>query len=553
MGDVPQEHVSPYPKRKRAPTLNMYGKNLTNEAVVAEKTSAPINGKYRTSVGTGVKGVVIGHWRHSTAPTDEEKHVVIGFIDVRGSLRTRIQPNNSLGQNVGSEYPMPSGPGGSWVTFPNIFFLSHLVGLESVQVKEYVKLRSDAYENTPEETLAAEKEAAKKAVALVAANPYEPNYNPNIAYGADLPEHLALRADPKRRKTNGTFPTSTQLTPQQTPRPVSQPSTSTTRILIGHYRSSSESNPRDKHAVYGILSQANNFRVKVVRETRDGHEIHSDFPIGPEMWIPWDEVVLDNHLENLSRPEIKEYCRIRQVQIDGGETPEQRIMNETKAVYDAQTQAAWSVGYKASAADAPANDSMQFNELEQPNGVAGPGGQELRTSTRRIEREAFAAAQALAQAQTQAEQERVGMANKSGRSRRSINGKQLRERTEELANQMIARAENTMNRANLQAESRQRAEAAAAQETSAAAATLAAPRTNSASGFRASSHVQRLNSVWAGQETQRLRGGDVKIYDGRKYERKTHGPLVGKLVSQGNLINIDGEDFVEYRVLMKPA
>lgn len=46
---------------------------------------------------------------------------------------------------------------------------------------------------------------------------------------------------------------------------------------------------------------------------------------------------------------------------------------------------------------------------------------------------------------------------------------------------------------------------------------------------------------------------DAKIYDGRKYERKSNGPFVGKLASQGSLINIDGEDYIEYRVLMKPA
>lgn len=73
--------------------------------------------------------------------------------------------------------------------------------------------------------------------------------------------------------------------------------------------------------------------------------------------------------------------------------------------------------------------------------------------------------------------------------------------------------------------------------------------------FHESDDMQRLNKVWARQETLRMKGGpdDAKIYDGIKYERKAAGPFMGKLVSQGVIINIDGEDYVEYRVLTKPS
>jgi hypothetical protein len=68
-------------------------------------------------------------------------------------------------------------------------------------------------------------------------------------------------------------------------------------------------------------------------------------------------------------------------------------------------------------------------------------------------------------------------------------------------------------------------------------------------------NIQRLNKVWAAQEATRLRAGaeDAKIYMGIKYERKQNGPFEGKLVSQGKIISIDGEDYVEYRVLTKPS
>jgi hypothetical protein len=46
---------------------------------------------------------------------------------------------------------------------------------------------------------------------------------------------------------------------------------------------------------------------------------------------------------------------------------------------------------------------------------------------------------------------------------------------------------------------------------------------------------------------------EVKYYNGIKYERKANGPFQGKLVSNAQILQIDGEDYVEYRVLTKPS
>lgn len=46
---------------------------------------------------------------------------------------------------------------------------------------------------------------------------------------------------------------------------------------------------------------------------------------------------------------------------------------------------------------------------------------------------------------------------------------------------------------------------------------------------------------------------DAKVYGDQIYERKSTGPFAGNFAAQGTLINIDGEDFVEYRVLMRPS
>lgn len=80
------------------------------------------------------------------------------------------------------------------------------------------------------------------------------------------------------------------------------------------------------------------------------------------------------------------------------------------------------------------------------------------------------------------------------------------------------------------------------------------PATNgTASHFQ--DNVERLNKVWESQEANRIRAGneDAKIHMGIKYQRKQSGPFQGKLVSQGVILTIDGEDYVEYRVLTKPT
>jgi PDZ domain-containing secreted protein len=46
---------------------------------------------------------------------------------------------------------------------------------------------------------------------------------------------------------------------------------------------------------------------------------------------------------------------------------------------------------------------------------------------------------------------------------------------------------------------------------------------------------------------------EIKYHHGIKYERKQNGPFAGKLVSSAQILSIDGEDYVEYRVLTKPS
>jgi hypothetical protein len=343
------------------------------------------------------------------------------------------------------------------------------------------------------------------------------------------------------------------------------------------------------------------FRVKLVRETRTGEYRNGNFPQGAgALWIPYEEVDFEPHLKNLTRHEVKEYSRIRQYQIDHGEKPEERIDNETQAVYKAQSRVmalravqnhtAEDVDQTTpaeftAAAGTPGATSFTPVNAATPSNDAQLGAEGVRTSRRveaRHQQQQEQEQQMLKEQEEQrklAEQQHAHSGQQHQPEHRStqvsVDGRRSLapagiapaptghfgplQRATTLAQREVARAEATQGRADAQVTHRQRAQVAAEEAASAAAAAAAAaassPANRPGGTFQQNSEVQRLNSVWARQESMRARAGaeDVKVYDNIKYERKSNGPFFGKLVSPGNLINIDGEDYVEYRVLTKPS
>lgn len=576
--------VSHYPKRKRTSLYNDLSetKMEISQSAPEEKTPPPaadVKSKPNRQSMPGGKGVLLGHWRDSNVPEQSRKHAVVGFIDVRDRLRTRIQPQTKEGDPLADEYPLPPGPGGSWVTFERVIFSDHLVGLDHFHIKEYVRLRTLTtpegtfvlHEDTEEERKAAEAEAVKEAIRRVKNNPAleNPVVAPAIAYGVDIPEHLAVpsRPDVKRRKVSGGFAAinsapseapaaADSAAAQAPPQPMAAhqtrfsvdplPGTRPTRILIGYWKPSSEADPKDRHAVYGILGQNDMFRVKVVRETRDGRFLDGNFPSGAgALWIAYEEVEFEDHLQGLNRQEIKEYCRIRQYQQDHGEVEAERIDNETKAVYEAQTRAGTVFKQPNNAVPTFSATPPVDVDMDRPNSRIGHGGHELRQS-RRIE------------PRPDGRSLRQSLNENDIRSGQRVQSVDAAERTSALARREIARAEAAQGRADRHAVNRERAAVAAADAATAAAAAAAAaptPATNGRRMFHETDDMQRLNKVWARQESLRMKASpeDAKIYDGVKYERKSTGPFMGKLVSQGTIINIDGDDYVEYRVLTKPS
>ncbi len=167
----------------------------SRRASSATRWTPPRPGKPKTHGLGAVKGVILGYWRDSNVPDEKDRHAVIGFIDVRDRLRTRIQVTNRSGKSMTAEWPLPPGPGGSWVTFERVVFDKHLVNLDHNQIKEYVKIRSEAIgkNETEEEARANEKLAVKEAVRRVQEHPPPEGANaPAIAYGPEIPEHATM-------------------------------------------------------------------------------------------------------------------------------------------------------------------------------------------------------------------------------------------------------------------------------------------------------------------------------------------------------------------------
>ncbi|KAI1135361.1 hypothetical protein F5Y05DRAFT_180374 [Hypoxylon sp. FL0543] len=563
--DDDDEPILPYRKRKRTSTYNDATDDKADASAIkdADETDASLaKAKPRQKFDDDNKHVPIGYWRDSPVPQDEGKHSVVGFIDSRDRLRTRIRSIDLKGEHINTRlFPVPPGPGGSWVTFERIVFLHHLIGLDHNVVKEYVRVRANTLaDRTEEADLAAVKEAQRR---LEANPPPETPQPPLIAWGRDLPEHAQSgRSDAKRRRYGSSIGTSTERTdrteqPEQAKRAnhverpertsivpqlqseIPQPPRKPTRILVGVWSKSSPPDIDDKHAVYGILGANDMFRVKLVKETKDGRFIEDNFPPGAgALWINYDEVIFLEHLKDLTRPEIKEYVRIRQLQIDDGETIDQKVSNETKAVHEAQIRAA------ALAAASPNRPLAQGHTAHAtPIVPSHTGREEIREAH-------------------ELRQTRRDMASRSVEPLQTVRYPhpevEIRQASRPASTDPIERVQGYANREVARMEAVQmRTDRHQANRNAMANNSPTLNMHDTRRDFQ--ENVQRINHVWRAQENMRMGppngngNPDVIMHGSIKYERKQSGPFKDRLVSQGTIINIDGEDYVEYRVLTKPS
>lgn len=499
-----EEIVFPSTKRKRTSTNYAYDDGYIKPGEEhAAKKSKPQK----------IRGVIIGVWTDSSEPIDDEKHVIYGFIDIHDRLRTRIYGMNRRGDTLIGNMPM--GAGGCWVTFERIIFEPHLNGLSSAEVKEYVKLRSDDKpETTPEERHKADLKAVEKAKTLAAAyekvatpkavvhRPVKKSSISNIANRTSLPRQSLSHTPSFKAINSQSSNTPTKASPLAEAKPSG--------VLLGYWADSDQYRIEDKHAVYGVLGGSDCFRVKVQKITRDGRHVEGNFPVGAgAMWLHYDKVVLDPQFADMTRAEIKEYVRIRQAELEHRESEKERKMNEREAIRKAKDI------------------------------VAENGDKEQLTS-------------GLEQ-RTRGSSEILMEVRHSARSEHRVSARQQAE--------MEAAAERLRQEKSEAREARERQIAKNRKEVAAAAEEQAQ--------VELKNNLKKLNKVWVAQQqvgngtsmhsntapavAPPTVGEEVKYHNGIKYERKQAGPFQGKLVSAAQILSIDGEDYVEYRVLTKPS
>jgi hypothetical protein len=292
-----------------------------------------------------------------------------------------------------------------------------------------------------------------------------------------------------------------------------------TNIILGFWKASAERDDHEKHAVFGVLSKDDKFRIKIGHETRDGRPMQSNFPSGAgAMWLSLDKCQLENYLEDLSRPELKEYCRVRQHQMDHG-LPDDGNDNCKAAINKARARVAADF-----VKPEPREDPL-------PSNASGNVSQGRCTDTA-LEQVAPIREIRQARAPRSTQPPEFRAANRSSA---------VESRTNNLTVNAVARVEAR------QAKSDQREAAYIARQRADGGADA---DTDGQSSFQDS--VSRR--FRAAKEVRSLRANkeDAMIHMGTRFERKQTGPFEGKLASQGTIISIDGEDYVEYRVLTMP-
>jgi hypothetical protein len=236
------------------------------------------------------KGICIGVWKNSPEPDPSRKHAVYGYLAKDGSLRRKIYPETPDGTNIPEG--CPTGPS-RCVTHEDVVLDLHLSALSSAQIKEFIQIRSAArYLNeTPEEKRQADSLAVQEAIRNVV----------------------------EQSKTSTTTP----LRPRTPAKAKSQARNATTKdirgVLLGFWKESDAPQDDNKHAAYGVTSGPK-MRIKILRRTRDGRPYQGNWPEKPGAeWIAYENVVLEPALAKLTRTEVKEYVRLREMERQNGD------------------------------------------------------------------------------------------------------------------------------------------------------------------------------------------------------------------------------------------
>ncbi|TGO15864.1 hypothetical protein BTUL_0035g00020 [Botrytis tulipae] len=267
-------------------------------------------------------------------------------------------------------------------------------------------------------------------------------------------------------------------------------------ILLGFWADSNQVDTKDKHAVFGtiVVNSNNKFRFMIRKSTRDGRFVSGNFPVGAGNYqVQYEKIVLEDYLSELKRSEVEQYILIRQREIqEGGDR-------------DSRSQQLNALAKAAVASQHPSDPNTSGHNVSDPDS-------EIEQSLKRKEISRVKIADRNQPLHLQGSNDKsadVTMGDQSAPHRKLSAERQLVKSMKKLTKTWEAQKE----------------------------ARTQHPVTSPCSEPTASGSS--------------LTNDNVKIHDGIKYTRRQNGIFEGKHVGPPQLLNIDGEDYVEYRVLTK--
>ncbi|EHK97656.1 hypothetical protein M7I_6540 [Glarea lozoyensis 74030] len=325
-------------------------------------------------------------------------------------------------------------------------------------------------------------------------------------------------------------------------------------VIIGVWRDSNELDVANKHVVFGFIDIHDRLRTRIYGMNRKREELVGNLPTGAGgCWVTFPKIIFDSHLKDLSPGQVKEYVKFRVQDLEDSSTEERSEELNAIAVGRA----------KAAVADGIASPAIVF----EPH-LADLTRQQMKEYTRiRLSD--------LAQLQDETDQERklneakaVAQAKEIA-ARDDVSDKAIVQKapTLEMETRHSARSEQR-SQAKQQAEANAEVERTRKQKKEASEKqhkktqkeiSLDEASAQGAAQVELKNNMKKLNRIWKAQQTVTTPQAqastatpppppeEVKYHNGIKYERKQTGVLQGKLVSAAQILNIDGEDYIEYR------
>lgn len=269
-------------------------------------------------------------------------------------------------------------------------------------------------------------------------------------------------------------------------------------ILLGFWADSNQVDTKDKHAVFGtiVINSNHKFRFMIRKSTRDGRFVLGNFPVGPGNYqVQYEKIVLEEYLSKLKRSEVEQYILIRQREmLEGGDRDSRS--QQLNAVRLAKA---------AVASQNPPDPNTSDSNVSNPD-------PEIEQSTKRKE---------ISRGKIADRNQPPHLQGSNDKSTDNTMGDQSAPHRRLSAERQLAKSMNKLNKTW------------EAQQEAKTQQPVTSPRPEPAASGSS------------------LTNDNVKIHGGIKYTRRQNGIFEGKHVGPPQLLNIDGEDYVEYRVLTK--